>query len=136
MHPPPQPGAMRNEALRGQMSEGEYCNVAQTPKDSSTSVQFPSTIPVHASGRFFEPDIVMVDHAPSGENHGKSVNNQRWIEILKIPRTDHNGSHQERCPKCGPGAGAQPIGGALEIGGQCELEGLLARHEDFVVRPP
>src|SRR5450432_841774 len=106
MHPPPQPGTMCDEALHGEMGDGEYCNVAHTPRDSSMAVQLPTTIPVHAGRWLFEPDIVVVDHAPGGENHGESVNDQRRIEILKIPRTHHNGSHQQRCPERGPRAGA------------------------------
>ena len=58
-------------------------HVTQAAEDAPPPVQFPAAIPVHARGRLFQPDVVVVDHAPGGEDDGEGVDDQRRIEVLQ-----------------------------------------------------
>ena len=136
VHPPSQTGAVRDEALRSQVSEGESGDTGGAAQQSATAEELPTAIPVDAGGRLLQPDIVMVDDAPGGEDHGEGVDDQGGIEVLQIARADRDGGDEEGGPECGPCAGAQTVGRAAQVGGQGQVEVLLLRDEDAVVGPP
>ena len=113
--------------LARQMSHGKRAHAKQAADNAPPAEQLPAPIPIHSRRRLFEPDVVMVDHAPCGEDHGESVDHQCRVEVLQVPRTHHNCRDQQRGPQRGPCSGLHPVRGPAQIGRQRDVERLLSR---------
>ncbi len=136
VHPPAQDRALADEGLGREVGPGQRQQAAEAAQDAEPADELPAAAPVDLRRRLLQPDPVVVDHAPGGEDRGEGVDHQGRIEILQVARADHDGGHQGAGPEGGPGAGPQPVGGAGQLGRQGQLQRLLARHEHPAVDPP
>ncbi len=98
--------------------------------------QFPASTPVYACWRFIQPDIVVIDNAPRGENNGECVNHQGRVEVLQIARPDHDRGHQDESNQCCPCAGANAVRGAGQIAEKRKIQFVLTRDEDPRIHQP
>ena len=61
--------------------------------------ELPAAPPEDARGRLLQPDRVVIGDAPGREDHREGVEDERGVEVLQVPRPDHDRGHQQPRPQ-------------------------------------
>ena len=68
-------------------------------------------------GGFSEPDVVVVNDAPGGEDDGEGIDHERGIEVLQVAGAHDDCGNQEPGQQRSPGTGANAVRRTSELQG-------------------
>src|SRR5215467_6311219 len=118
------------------MSCSQRHDLAETAKHAALSKELPSALPIDAGWRLSNPNRVVVHHSPCRKDDRESVNDEGRVEVLQIPRAQHDGGNQNASPKRRIGTGPNLVGRPNHPGRKFCLQLILSRQEHSSVRPP
>src|SRR3954447_15437092 len=93
------------------MRSDERNHMSKAAKHAALSKQLPAPLPIDAGGRFSNPDRIVKDHAPGGEDDRESIDDKRGIEILQIARAKDDSRNKNARPQRRPCTGSYCVGG-------------------------